>query len=109
MNLPKNYGLTTTKAPFIEAARAKQELFIHQPYELYSPDNQEAWRRLWERMLPLWQRYASSRFLEGMQTLAFNPASVPRLSDINQALKPLTGFQAKAVAGFVPGYIFLTV
>ncbi|MBI4551662.1 MAG: phenylalanine 4-monooxygenase, partial [Candidatus Latescibacteria bacterium] len=34
-------GLTTTKAPFIEQARAKGELYISQPYDLYSEENQE--------------------------------------------------------------------
>ena len=43
-------GLTTTKAPFIEQAQAHGELYIQQPYELYSAENHEAWRRLYARM-----------------------------------------------------------
>ena len=43
----KFHGLTTTKAPFIENAQKDGQLFIHQPYELYSEDNQEAWKRLY--------------------------------------------------------------
>ena len=39
-------GLTTTRAPFIERAQANGELYITQPYELYSDENHEAWRRL---------------------------------------------------------------
>ena len=39
-------GLTTTKAPFIEQAQQEGRLYIHQPYELYSEANHEAWRRL---------------------------------------------------------------
>jgi len=35
-------GLTTTQAPFIEQARSQGELFIHQPYDLYSPENHES-------------------------------------------------------------------
>jgi len=34
-------GLTTTKAPFIEQARAKGEIYIRQPYELYSEENHQ--------------------------------------------------------------------
>ena len=37
-------GLTTTKAPFIEQAQQEGRLYIHQPYELYSDANHEAWR-----------------------------------------------------------------
>jgi phenylalanine-4-hydroxylase len=52
-------GLTTTKAPFIEQAQAKGELYITQPYELYSEENHDAWRRLFSRMLPRWEQYAN--------------------------------------------------
>jgi phenylalanine-4-hydroxylase len=31
---------------------------------------------------------------------------VPRLSEINRRLQPLTGFQAKPVSGYVPGFLF---
>ena len=39
-------GLTTTKAPFIEEARAHGDIYIHQPYELYSAENQATWGAL---------------------------------------------------------------
>ena len=38
-------GLTTNDAPFIEEARNRGEIYIHQPYELYSEENHEAWRQ----------------------------------------------------------------
>ena len=31
---------------------------------------------------------------------------IPRLSEINRRLQPLTGFQAKPVSGYVPGFLF---
>ena len=49
-------GLTTTKAPFIEQAQAEGRLYIHQPYELYSAANHEAWHRLFTRMEDRWRR-----------------------------------------------------
>ena len=45
-------------APFIEEAKSKGQLYIHQPYELYSAENHEAWRRLYTGIEPLWQQYA---------------------------------------------------
>lgn len=99
-------GLTTTKAPFIEEAQASGEVFIRQPYELYSEENQETWRRLYARMVPRWEKYANRRFLEGVRNLALDPHAVPRLEDINRFLKPLSGFTAKAVSGYVPAYVF---
>jgi phenylalanine-4-hydroxylase len=98
--------LTTTRAPFIEASKDRGDMFIRQPYELYSERNQEAWRRLYERMLPRWKKYANTHFLEGIDKLAIDPNQVPRLEDVNQFLAPLTGFVAKAVAGYIPAYLF---
>ena len=36
-------GLTTGHAPFVEEARNRGELYISQPYSLYSQENHEAW------------------------------------------------------------------
>mgnify|MGYP005836899537 CR=1 FL=1 len=99
-------GLTTTRAPFIEQARAGGELFIRQPYELYSDENQDTWRRLYARIRPRWEQYANAKFLEGVRRLALDPHAVPRLEDINCFLRPLSGFTAKAVSGYVPAYVF---
>ncbi len=99
-------GLTTTKAPFIEQAQARGELYIHQPYELYSEANHEAWRRLYARMVDRWRRYANERFLEGIDNLCLDAERVPRLDDVNQFLSPLTGFKARPVSGYVPSFIF---
>ena len=99
-------GLTTGRAPFIEEAQAKGELYIHQPYELYSAENHETWRRLYARMQGKWARYANRRFLQGIASLELDSGGVPRLEDVNRFLQPLTGFQAKPVSGYVPAYLF---
>lgn len=101
-----NTGLTTTKAPFIEEARGTGQLFITQPYALYSEENHEAWRQLYRRMIPLWQRYANPHFLKGLQCLCLPPDRVPKLEEVNRFLEPLTGFRAKAVSGYVPAFLF---
>jgi phenylalanine-4-hydroxylase len=99
-------GLTTGDAPFIEQARTTGQLYISQPYELYSDENHEAWRRLYGRMLPLWDRYSNEHFLKGIASLCLDPNRVPRLEDVNRFLRPLTGFRAKAVSGYVPAFLF---
>jgi phenylalanine-4-hydroxylase len=98
--------LTTGEAPFIEAAQSKGELYIRQPYELYSAENHEAWRRLYARMLPRWERYANPHFRQGIDALCLDPERVPRLEDVNRFLRPLTGFRAKAVSGYIPAFLF---
>jgi phenylalanine-4-hydroxylase len=99
-------GLTTTRAPFIERAQASGQLYIHQPYELYSTANHEAWRRLFARMENRWRKYANPRFLQGIDNLCLDPARVPLLEDVNRFLSPLTGFRAKPVSGYVPAFLF---
>lgn len=99
-------GLTTGHAPFVEEARSRGELYITQPYELYSEENHEAWRRLFARIRPRWERYANDRFLSGVEALRLPADRIPRLSEINDRLRPLTGFQTKPVSGYVPGFLF---
>jgi phenylalanine-4-hydroxylase len=100
------FGLTTGHAPFVEEARNRGELYISQPYELYSEDNHEAWRQLFSRIRPRWERYANDHFLAGVEALALPADRIPRLADVNRRLEPLTGFQAKPVSGYVPGFLF---
>ena len=99
-------GLTTTEAPFIEEALSEHRLFIDQPYELYTEENHAAWAALFRRMQPRWERYANPRFLDGIHSLCLDPHRVPKLDDVNRFLCPLTGFRAKAVAGYVPAFQF---
>lgn len=99
-------GLTTTKSPFIEQQVQAGRLYIHQPYELYSEANHEAWRGLYSRMLSRWRQYANPHFLKGIDNLCLDPERVPRLDDVNRFLSPLTGFKAKAVSGYVPAFLF---
>ncbi len=99
-------GLTTNQAPFIEHARHDGRLFIRQPYELYSEENHEAWRRLFARMEPRWERYANEHFLGGIHSLCLDARHVPKLEEVNRFLQPLTGFQAKAVSGYLPAFLF---
>src|ERR1035441_7836203 len=99
-------GLTTGHAPFVEEARNRGELYIEQAYDLYSDENHETWRKLYARMQPRWERYANDHFLRGLEALNVSPDRIPPLSDITRRLQPLTGFQARPVSGYVPGFLF---
>jgi phenylalanine-4-hydroxylase len=99
-------GLTTTKAPYIENAVRNGEIYIEQPYTLYSQDNHDVWQRLYARMQDRWARYANRKFMDGLSTLCFEATRVPRLEDVNRFMAPRTGFRARAVSGFVPAFQF---
>src|ERR1043165_900769 len=62
-------GLTTGHAPFVEEAQSRGDLYITQPYELYSQENHEAWRALYSRIRPRWERYANDHFLHGIEEM----------------------------------------
>jgi phenylalanine-4-hydroxylase len=98
--------LTSGRAAFIEGAQAAHDLYIHQPYELYSTENHETWRILFERIGERWERYANRRFLEGVNGLCLPADRVPRLEDVNRFLAPRTGFRARAVSGYIPAAQF---
>ena len=104
--LDRTADLTTTQAPFIEQAQRQGKLYIEQPYELYSQENHDTWRKLYARMVPRWERYSNEHFLQGVHSLCLDPERVPRLSDVNRFLCPLTGFRAKAVSGYIPAFLF---
>ncbi|MFA7359920.1 MAG: phenylalanine 4-monooxygenase [Candidatus Kapaibacterium sp.] len=99
-------GLTTTKSPYIEQAQKDGQRFINQPYELYSEENHNAWKNLFARIQDRWERYANPKFLEGVGKLNLDPNRVPKIEEINTFLKPLTGFSAKPVSGYIPAFIF---
>jgi len=99
-------GLTTAESAFIEQAKRAGQLYIEQPYDLYSDKNHQAWKKLYARMQPCWDRYANEHFLKGIGSLCLNPDRIPRLEEVNRFLSPLTGFQAKAVSGYVPSFMF---
>jgi len=99
-------GLTTRHAAFIEHEREEGHVFIEQPYELYSEPNQQAWKRLFTRLRPRWDVYANDHFLAGIEALRLDPARIPHLREVNRFLKPLTGFEARAVSGYIPAFLF---
>ena len=81
-------------------------IYIRQPYEQYSAADHDTWRRLYQRMLPRWERYANRRYQDGIRSLCLPPDRIPRLEDVNRFLSPLTGFRACAVSGYVPAFQF---
>ena len=74
----------------------------------YKQHEHAVWTRLYQRMLPCWERSATPVFLDGICKLGLKPDHVPELSEVNALLAPLTGFQAVPVAGYVPAAEFFS-
>lgn len=73
--------LTTGTSEYVTTLRAAHERFIRQPYALYSEENHETWRRLYTRMEPQWEKFATPVFLEGRTNLELRADAVPQLHD----------------------------
>jgi phenylalanine-4-hydroxylase len=73
---------------------------------VYTPAEHQVWRTLYTRMLPRWEQFATDAFLSGVEKLNLHPGHVPQLAEINARLRPLTGFQAVEVPGYVPAVEF---
>jgi len=80
--------------------------FIEQDYSLYTARDHETWSTLYNRMIPFWERFANRHCLDGIARLQLDPGRVPRLEQVNRFLNPLTGFQARAVSGYIPAFEF---
>ena len=87
-------------------AIAIPDLYIRQPYELYSAQDHQTWQKLYQRLRPRWDQFANERFQAGIQSLCLPQDRIPRLEDVNRFLSPLTGFRARAVSGYVPAFVF---
>ena len=85
---------------------ATGRLYIQQRYGMYSAQDHETWKLLYSRLRPRWDRFANERFQAGMSSLCLPTDRIPRLEDVNRFLSPLTGFRARAVAGYVPAFLF---
>jgi len=81
-------------------------LYIEQDYGFYSAQDHDTWSRLYSRLLPRWEQFANDRFQTGIESLCLPTDRIPRLDEVNRFLSPLTGFRARAVAGYVPAFLF---
>jgi phenylalanine-4-hydroxylase len=98
--------LTTGISDFIKSNSLLEKPFIHQPYDLYSTENHRVWQLLFSRMEPLWEQFATTLFLDGLNRLPISRTSVPILGDVNTKLSELTGFQTRPVSGYIPAFTF---
>ena len=76
-------------------------LYIDQQYAGYSDDDQAVWRELYRRQADHLDAHASRVWLGGARAIGLGPDAIPDLSAINANLRRLTGWQSRAVPGYV--------
>jgi phenylalanine-4-hydroxylase len=73
----------------------------------YTPDEQEVWRRVWERLDPLHAQWACQALREAEQELPLDRREIPQLAALNPRLTAASGFEMLPVAGLVSARTFL--
>ena len=76
-------------------------LYIEQHYQGYSVEDQEVWRELYRRQADHLAANASRVWLGGAKAIGLGPEAIPDLKVINGNLRRLTGWQSRAVPGYV--------
>ena len=83
--------------------------YIEQNYAGYTEENQETWRTLYDRQMEYLADNASNVYLSGARNIKLVRDHIPYLSgpkSVNTFLMPLTGWQSKAVPGYLPAKAF---
>ena len=83
--------------------------YIDQNYAGYTEENQETGRILYDRQMSYLADHASNVYLSGARSIKLVRDWIPYLEgpkSVNTFLQPLTGWQSKAVPGYLPAKAF---
>ncbi len=72
----------------------------------YMPVENVVWATVAATLAPLWEQHAAAEVLTGRDRLGLPADRIPQLREVDAALRPLTGFGYRAVAGLVPSVEF---
>ena len=76
--------------------------FIEQRWNEYTNDQHDVWALLYERRMHDLAENGSEVYLRGAERIGLCPDCVPDLRVVNEKLRPLTGWRAVPVSGFLP-------
>ncbi len=85
------------------------KVYIRQNYAGYSAENQEVWQTLFDRQMGYLEEMASNVYLSGARAIKLGRDHLPYLEgpkSINNYLAKLTGWQSRAVPGYLPATAF---
>ena len=85
------------------------KVYIEQHYQGYSEENQTSWRTLYDQQMAYLTAHASSVYLNGARSINLVRDHIPSLQgpqSVNHFLQKLTGWQSRAVPGYLPAKTF---
>ncbi|MEM7629067.1 MAG: phenylalanine 4-monooxygenase [Planctomycetota bacterium] len=97
-----------------------EAFYVTQHYKRYDAENHAVWGELYKRRWAMLEEQASRTFIDGLHAIQLRPGRVPLLfgetahpsdpnrqvTGINEFLRPLTGWQSRAVPGYLPSKAF---
>jgi len=97
---PVVYG-ASERPPRGDYARADADYTCPQNWAAYTEADHDTYRRLYDRQTALLPGLACDAFIEALPSLGARDR-IPRFEDINERLKPATGWELVAVPGLIP-------
>ncbi len=79
---------------------------IPQGWSSYTAAEHAVWQTLFERQTALLPGRACDEFVAGMRDLPIRTDRIPHFGELNEVLKPRTGWEIVAVPGLVPDDVF---
>lgn len=77
----------------------------------YTENEIKCWTAVWDRMEPLWEKYACKEYLHSLDLMVkhcnYDRTNIPRQSDISNFLESTTNFKLRPVAGLLSSRDFL--
>jgi phenylalanine-4-hydroxylase len=97
---PVVYG-ASERPPRGDYSRARGDYTCLQNWAAYTEADHETYRRLCERQTTLLPGLASDAFIQALPSLGVQDR-IPRFEEINERLRPATGWEIVAVPGLIP-------
>jgi phenylalanine-4-hydroxylase len=86
--------------------QAAESYLIQQDWSAYTPEQHAVWAELVGRRMPQLEEHACVEYLQGFEQIGLQRDTIPNLAEVNQLLRPRTGWNATAVSGFLPAAAF---
>ncbi len=77
-----------------------------QDYNNYTEIDQQVWHELYQRQIKQIHLYASTAYIQGMDSCGFTADKIPFITDVNERLLAITGWQIEIVAGLIDNKSF---
>lgn len=91
--------LTKSKTNKMKTYALKSNL--KQDYNLYTPEDFQVWKTLFERQMILLNELACPEYLESVKTIGFHADKIPDFREVNEILGKITGWSLEVVEGII--------